>query len=54
MTVFFEHFKFPRCWAYLTPVEPAADTDVAARHFLTSNLGLNLQNKASRQLDKMQ
>jgi hypothetical protein len=51
MTVFFEHFKFRGCWAYLTPVEPAANTDVAARHFFTSNLGLDLQEKVSTQLN---
>jgi hypothetical protein len=50
MTVFFEQFKFRRYWLYLTPVEPAANTYVAARHFFTSNLGLDLQDKVSRQL----
>jgi hypothetical protein len=50
MTVFFEQFKFRRCRVYLTPIEPAANTYVAARHFFTSNLGLDLQDKVSRHL----
>jgi hypothetical protein len=54
MTVIFEHFKFLGFWAYLAPIKPATNTNVAARHFFTSSLDLDFQNKVSRQLEQLQ